>query len=166
MGQKNYSRRLLLTDPKNFGLEFSGNSLENFLKSYEDRKILPRPITIGDRSLKRGTKRGYYFPVFIEMIKDLQYLRGTKKYRPLGIKEWLENKYARVYNLYDIAELFRLQFLPESVLVEYLNNSHLTNTQKDKVMAFYENHPSYQEVKKSILNMLSQINISSEADMR
>ena len=162
----NITRRELAKHPESFGLTWEGRKFTNFLKSFEDREIIPRPITLASGPDSPGAKEGYYFPAFVEMLKDLQILRAEKKYSPRGQKEWLESKYARVYNLYDISDLFRLRFFPKAVLLRYLEESQLTTTQQEKVIMLFDSKPSYQRAKREILEMLSQIKISSEAAMQ
>jgi len=159
---KFYTRRELAKHPESFGLTWEGGKFTNFLKSFEDRGILPKSITLSSAPDSPGVKEGFYFPAFIEMLKDLEILRAEKKYSPRGQKEWLENKYARVYNLIDITELFRLRFFPKAVLLRYLEESQLTATQQEKVIMLFDSKPSYQRAKKEILEMLTQIKISSE----
>jgi len=157
------SRRALVEHPEKFGLDWAGGKFVNFLRGFEDREILPKPISAAADSDSPAKSEGFYFPAFIEMIKDLQILRAEKRLSPLGIKEWLEDKYARVYNLYDILHLFRLRFLSRDLLLHYLNECQLTSTQKDRIITLYDSHPDYPTAKNTILDMLCSIKISSES---
>ena len=160
------SRREITKNPEKFGLNNTSGKFVNFLRGFEDREILPKPISAASGSDSAAKSEGYYFPAFIEMLKDLQWLMAGKRYSSLGQKEWLEEKYAKVYNLYDIIQLFRLRFLTRDILLHYLEMSQLTNKQKKKIAALYDSKPSYQDAKNAILDMLCQIKISSEAAMQ
>ena len=89
--KKSFTRKQLLENPTRFGLDLDSKKLLNILKSYEDRGLLPRPISLGYSQGRGATKRGYYFPTFINMIKDIQHMRDTRHHTLLGIKEILKN---------------------------------------------------------------------------
>jgi len=162
MRQLKLSRRALVGNPEKYGLNWPGGKFVNFLRGFEDREILPKPISAAADPDSPAKSEGFYFPAFIEMIKDLQQLRAEKRLSPLGIKEWLEDKYTRVYNLYDVIELFRLRFSSRELLLYYLDECQLTETQKDRIIVLYDSNPSFPDAKNVILDMLCQIKISSE----
>ncbi|MBN2435945.1 MAG: hypothetical protein JXK07_11835, partial [Spirochaetes bacterium] len=151
------SRRALVNNPENFGIDWPGGKFVNFLRGFEDREILPKPISAAANPDSPAKSEGFYFPAFIEMIKDLQMLRAGKRLSPLGIKEWLENKYARIYNLYDVMQLFRLRFLSRDLLLSYLDECQLTENQKDRIIVLYDNNPDFPTAKNAILDMLCSI---------
>lgn len=162
MSQLKLSRRALVENPEKYGINWSGGKFVNFLRGFEDREILPKPISAAADPDSSAKSEGFYFPAFIEMIKDLQLLRAEKRLSSLGIKEWLEDKYKRIYNLYDVIELFRLRLLSRELLISYLDECQLTSTQKDRIVALYDSNPDFTMAKNAILDMLCSIKISSE----
>ena len=63
-----------LYTPEKFGLHLKSKNSASLIKSYEDKGLLPGSVTIG-AGFKKGPKRaGYYYPVVLEMIRDIKNL--------------------------------------------------------------------------------------------
>lgn len=151
-------RKELIKNPEKFGIDL-GARPASLLKSYENNKLIPKPITIGGNG-PRDPWTGYYYPAFIEILKDIKIYK--KKYKYLGIREILEKKYRRVFELTDIVDLFRLRLLTEPLLKLYLEGSSLSSGQKEIIMRLFHKEVSHKEVKNTILKMLTNIKTRNE----
>jgi len=157
-------RQELFNNPEKFGLHLKSKNSASLIKSYEDKGLLPGSVTIGAGLKNRAKRAGYYYPVVLEMIRDIKKRKECREYTLAGIRKILRKRYAQVFQLMDILDLFQLRFLKKSTLFDYIDQSNLTKQQSERIRELYEEKKPTNEVKKSILEMLSQINITSEVN--
>ena len=151
-------RRELLDAPGKFGVQF-GRSPQSQIAQYERAGLIPQCVTIGGAG-QGDARKGYYPPVILEMLRDI---RHFQKYQKLpGIRQIFDEKYRRVFELMDVIELFRLRYLSQDVLVNYLDDSSLTPTQQGKIKQLFEMDLPHKQLKLAMLELLGKLSIKSE----
>lgn len=149
----------LISDPGKFGVDL-GKAPRSQILIYENNGVLPKCITLGGDG-QGDPRKGYYAPVVLEMIQNIKFLQRDHKYP--GIKEIMDKKYRRVFEIMDVVELWRLRYLTMDLIQGYLERSSLTRPQKAFIANLFSRKLTYKMVKKEILALLARINIKSEA---